>query len=88
MVACEPYLQRQIQLLQPKAILAVGRIAAHNLLKTDAPLSRLRGQALNYSDPQIPVVVSYHPAYLLRTPADKAKAWQDLKRLKSLGVGQ
>jgi DNA polymerase len=75
--ACLPYLQRQIELLQPKIMLAVGRIAAQNLLGTDAPLGRLRGQVHRFGDR--PLVVTYHPAYLLRTPADKRKAWEDLK---------
>ncbi|MBU1191817.1 MAG: uracil-DNA glycosylase [Gammaproteobacteria bacterium] len=76
---CEPYLQQQIALLKPKLILAVGRIAAQNLLKTDLPLGRLRGQTHHYGENQIPVIVTYHPAYLLRTPSDKRKAWEDLK---------
>lgn len=84
--ACEGYLRRQIELLQPKVILCVGRIAAHNLLKTEEALGRLRGQQLSYGEQRIPVVVTYHPSYLLRTPQDKAKAWQDLLRLKALGV--
>ncbi len=76
---CEPYLQQQIALIKPKLILAVGRIAAQNLLKTDLPLARLRGQTHHYGEKQIPVIVTYHPAYLLRTPSDKRKAWEDLK---------
>ncbi len=74
--ACEPYLRRQIALVQPKIILAVGRIAAQNLLKTSQPLSRLRGKVHSYDD--IPVVVVYHPAYLLRNPVAKRQAWEDL----------
>ncbi|WJW76164.1 uracil-DNA glycosylase [Thiohalobacter sp. IOR34] len=74
--ACEPYLRRQIELIQPKIILAVGRIAAQNLLKTQQPLGRLRGRVHDYQG--IPLVVTYHPAYLLRAPAEKRKAWQDL----------
>jgi len=77
--ACLPYLKRQIELLQPKLILAVGRIAAQNLLGTDSPLGRLRGQVHYFGELNTPVVVTYHPAYLLRTPADKRKAWEDLK---------
>ena len=76
--ACLPYLTRQIELLQPKIMLAVGRIAAQNLLATDAPLGRLRGQVHRFGE-ATPLVVTYHPAYLLRTPADKRKAWEDLK---------
>jgi DNA polymerase len=77
--ACEPYLQRQIALIRPRLILAVGRVAAQNLLKTDLPLGRLRGRVHHYGPQRIPVIVTYHPAYLLRTPADKRKAWEDLR---------
>jgi len=77
--ACLPYLKRQIELLQPKLILTVGRIAAQNLLATEAPLGRLRGQIHYFGELNTPLVVTYHPAYLLRTPADKRKAWEDLK---------
>jgi DNA polymerase len=77
--ACLPYLLRQIALLQPRLILAVGRIAAQNLLATDTPLGRLRGQVHHFGELNTPLVVTYHPAYLLRTPADKRKAWEDLK---------
>lgn len=76
--ACRAYLDRQIALLAPKLILAVGRIAAQHLLQTDAPLGRLRGQKHYLNDGQLPVVVTYHPAYLLRSPTQKRKAWQDL----------
>ena len=78
-VQCEPYLMRQISLLQPKIILAVGRIAAQNLLKTDIPIGKLRGQIHNLGDTGIPVIATYHPAYLLRSPQEKSKAWQDLQ---------
>ncbi|MGH7880100.1 MAG: uracil-DNA glycosylase, partial [Candidatus Binataceae bacterium] len=77
--ACLPYLVRQIELLQPKLILAVGRIAAQNLLATTVPLGRLRGQVHHFGELNTPLLVTYHPAYLLRTPADKRKAWEDLK---------
>ena len=76
---CRPYLEQQIELLRPKIMLAVGRIAAQNLLATDATLGRLRQQVHRYGSVQVPLVVTYHPAYLLRTPADKRKAWEDLK---------
>ena len=76
---CEPYLLRQIALLRPRVILAVGRVAAQNLLKTDRPLSALRGRAHRYGEADTPVVITYHPAYLLRSPRDKAKAWADLR---------
>ena len=82
--ACLPYLTRQIALLQPKIMLAVGRIAAQNLLATDAPLGRLRGRVHRFGEQQTPLVVTYHPAYLLRTPADKRKAWEDLKFARSV----
>lgn len=73
---CEPYLIRQIELIRPRLIVALGRHAAHNLLKTEAPLSRLRGQRLSYRG--TPLVATFHPAYLLRNPADKRRAWDDL----------
>ncbi|HXY75438.1 MAG TPA: uracil-DNA glycosylase [Steroidobacteraceae bacterium] len=77
--ACMPYLLRQIALLQPKIILAVGRISAQNLLSTEAPLGRLRGRVHRFGELNTPLVVTYHPAYLLRTPSEKRKAWEDLK---------
>ncbi len=76
---CLPFLSNQIALLKPKIILAVGRIAAQNLLATDAPLARLRGKLHSFGDPATPLIITYHPAYLLRTPSDKRKAWEDLK---------
>ena len=81
--ACLPYLLRQIALLQPRLMLAVGRIAAQNLLATDVPLGRLRGQVHYFGELNTPLIVTYHPAYLLRTPADKRKAWEDLKFARS-----
>lgn len=75
-LACESFLQRQIQLIQPRIIVALGRHAAHSLLKTEQPLSRLRGQLHTYEN--TPLIVTYHPAYLLRSPAEKARAWADL----------
>ena len=76
---CLPYLEQQIALLKPKILLVVGRIAAQNLLRTDSPLGRLRQQVHRFGLSQVPLVATYHPAYLLRTPADKRKAWDDLK---------
>ncbi len=78
---CRDYLQAQIDLLQPRVILAVGRIAAQSLLQTESNLGRLRGKVHAYSSSagEIPVVVTYHPAYLLRSPAEKRKAWEDLR---------
>jgi len=78
-LCCEPYLQRQIELLQPRIILAVGRIAAQNLLKTETPIGKLRGTVHRYADSTIPVIATYHPAYLLRSPLEKRKAWADLQ---------
>ncbi len=75
---CEVYLKQQIALIQPKVIFAVGRIAAQNLLKTDQKVGDMRGQRFEYGDSKIPLVVSYHPAYLLRMPSAKRKAWHDL----------
>jgi len=82
--ACLPYLMRQIALLQPRVMLAVGRIAAQNLLSTDMSLSRLRGKVHHFGELNTPLIVTYHPAYLLRTPADKRKAWEDLKFARSV----
>lgn len=73
---CEPYLARQIELMKPKLIIALGKVAAENLLHTDASLGSLRGRLHQHSG--IPVIVTYHPAYLLRTLPAKAKAWEDL----------
>jgi len=75
---CLPYLHRQIALVAPRVILCVGRIAAHNLLDTDLPLGRLRGEVHRLPS-GVPVVVTYHPAYLLRSPEQKARAWDDLR---------
>lgn len=74
--ACREYLERQIELIQPRIILAVGRIAAQNLLGTDDPVGRMRGRPHDLGG--IPLVVTYHPAYLLRSPSQKAKSWTDL----------
>ncbi len=76
--ACRDYLERQIELIRPRLILAVGRIAAQQLLHTDSTLGRLRGRAHSLHNGQVPLVVTYHPAYLLRSPAQKRKVWEDL----------
>lgn len=73
---CAPYLQRQVALVQPRVILAMGRFAVQSLLGSTEPLGKLRGRLHHYQG--VPVVVTYHPAYLLRNPVDKAKAWADL----------
>ncbi|MBN1379321.1 MAG: uracil-DNA glycosylase [Gammaproteobacteria bacterium] len=75
---CSAYLARQIELIAPKIILAIGRIAAQKLLDTDQAIGRLRGVVHQLPEYNIPVVVTYHPAYLLRKPSEKRKAWQDL----------
>jgi len=85
--SCRPYLDRQIEFVSPRVILAVGRVAAQQLLGLDQPLGRLRGQ-LHRLEPQgIPVIVTYHPPYLLRTPAQKRKSWQDLCAARDLLEG-
>jgi DNA polymerase len=76
---CRGYLERQIELVNPTLILVVGRIAAQNLLQTKAPLAQLRGREHRTPVGDRPVIVTYHPAYLLRQPVDKRKAWQDLQ---------
>jgi len=76
MAACRDYLMQQIQLLQPKIILAVGRIAAQSLLESDDPVGRMRGRVNDFDG--VPLVVTYHPAYLLRSPSQKQKSWDDL----------
>ncbi len=81
---CTPYLARQIALVNPRAILAVGRIAAQWLLQTDVPIGRLRGRVVPYGEAGTPLVITYHPAYLLRSPLAKAAAWTDLCLVKDL----
>lgn len=76
--ACEPLLLKQIELVKPKVMVALGRISAQALLNSDQPLGKLRGQIYRYGSDNIPLIVTYHPAYLLRNPADKARVWEDL----------
>jgi DNA polymerase len=73
---CEPFLVRQVALVQPKIILAMGRFAVQSLLRSSEPIGRLRGRVHHYQG--VPLIVTYHPAYLLRNLEDKAKAWDDL----------
>ena len=73
---CEPFLQRQIALVQPRIILAMGRFAVQSLLRSGEPIGKLRGRVHRYQG--VPLVVTYHPAYLLRNLPDKARAWADL----------
>ena len=76
--ACAGYLERQIALIEPKLILAVGKVAAHNLLGTQEPMSQLRGKVWQWRGTDLPIVVTYHPAYLLRSPLEKRRSWDDL----------
>lgn len=80
--ACTPFLTRQIALVQPKLLVALGRIAAHFLLNTDLSLGNLRGKQFHYGPDNIPLLVTYHPAFLLRSPLNKAKAYEDLCLIK------
>lgn len=86
---CEPYLHRQIELIRPKLIIALGRVAAANLLASEASVASMRGKIHRYRG--IPLIVTYHPAYLLRNLTDKAKAWEDLlfavRTMKGLQTG-
>lgn len=82
--SCEGYLRQQIAMVRPKIILAVGRVAAQNLLKIDTPIGKMRGQRYEYAELRIPVIVTYHPAYLLRSPREKRKSWADLQAAKQL----
>lgn len=79
---CEPYLVAQLSMIRPKLICALGTFAAQTLLKTTTPISSLRGKIHDYHG--TPVLCTFHPAYLLRSPAEKRKAWEDLKKLRSL----
>ena len=79
---CEPYLMHQLALIQPKLICALGAFAAQTLLKTTTPISALRGKIHDYRG--IPVLCTFHPAYLLRNSGEKRKAWEDLKKLRAL----
>ena len=77
--SCEPYLLRQISLVQPKLILALGNASAQRLLKSKSTMNRLRGQLHYVEDINVPILVSYHPTYLLAAPNEKRKAWEDLQ---------
>jgi len=83
---CLGYLQRQIALVQPRVILTVGAVAARTLLDSQAPVGRLRGRCHHYGESGIPLVVTYHPAYLLRSPGEKRKAWQDLQLARKVAA--
>ncbi|MBI2383875.1 MAG: uracil-DNA glycosylase [Gammaproteobacteria bacterium] len=79
--SCRPYLEQQLRLVKPMLIVALGRVAAQRLLVTDTPLSKLRGALHHWGPEGTPLMVTYHPAYLLRNPGEKAKSWQDLKAI-------
>ncbi len=80
---CKPYLERQIELIKPRILCALGTFAAQTLLKTDTPISKLRGDFRDYpGNSQVKVLCTYHPAYLLRNPAEKRKVWEDMKKIK------
>lgn len=81
---CMPYLLQQIAYVKPKLILALGRISAQNLLNTQTALGKLRGQTFSFGAANTPLIVTYHPAYLLRNPADKRNAWTDLQRVQKM----
>jgi DNA polymerase len=83
---CRPFLKRQISLIKPRIIVAVGRIAAQNLLQTQVPVGKLRGRVHHLEGTEIPVIVSYHPAYLLRSPREKRKAWDDLQLAQRISL--
>jgi len=76
---CKPFLLRQVEWVQPRVILAVGRIASQNLLQSDEPIDQIRGKQHAFGARKTPLVVTYHPAYLLRSPLEKRKAWDDLR---------
>jgi len=84
---CLPFLEQQIALLNPSIMLAVGSIAAQSLLATDEPVGRLRGRVHAFGSAGTPLVVTYHPAYLLRSPGEKRKAWEDLKFARRVASG-
>ncbi|MEM9243536.1 MAG: uracil-DNA glycosylase [Pseudomonadota bacterium] len=80
---CTPYLQQQINFIQPKVMVALGRIAAHFLLETNASLGSMRGKFHYYGEQKTPLFITYHPAYLLRSPGQKAKSYADLRQIKT-----
>jgi uracil-DNA glycosylase len=79
---CEPFLFRQIDIIKPRVIVALGKFAAQCLLKTDSPITRIRGREFTYRDAVL--IPTYHPAYLLRNPSAKREVWEDMKRVRAL----
>jgi len=88
MKTCHIFLRRQIELLKPKIIIAVGRVAAQNILDSKDLMKDLRGKEFKYKDTDIPVIATYHPAYLLRAPSEKRKVWQDLQMAMRIVSGE
>jgi DNA polymerase len=82
--SCRAYLERQVALVDPTLVIAVGRIAAQDLLATETPIAKLRGKVHSFGAKPWPLLVTYHPAYLLRSPSEKRKAWQDLVYARQL----
>lgn len=82
--ACSGYLKRQIEAVSPRLLVAAGRVATQALLSTARPIGHLRGRNFRYGEDRLPVLVMYHPAYFLRSPLEKRKAWEDLVRLRSM----
>ena len=82
--ACSGYLRRQIEAISPRLLVAAGRVAAQSLLSTTSSIGGLRGRTYRYGEDRLPVMVMYHPAYFLRSPLEKRKAWDDLVRLRSM----
>ena len=80
--ACSSYLKRQIETVSPRLLVAAGRVAAQSLLSTTRPIGQLRGRTFRYGEDRLPVLVTYHPAYFLRSPLEKRKGWDDLLRLR------
>ena len=85
--ACADYLERQVEAVSPRVLVAVGRVAAQSLLSTTKPVGQLRGRAYEYGERRLPLLVMYHPAYFLRSPLEKRKAWDDLVQLRSMLAG-
>ena len=82
MEQCEPFLFRQIEVIKPKVIVALGKFAAQSLLRTTEPITRIRGREFKYRDAIL--IPTYHPAYLLRTPSAKREVWEDMKRVRAI----
>ncbi len=88
LAACNGYLQRQISLIRPRIIVALGGVAANTLLRTENPVGKLRGKVYRFDETDIPIVVTYHPAYLLRSPLQKKASWEDLQLAQRVVAGE